>query len=106
MDKEELTLKFLQQYSKQVSEGEKAITDASAAIGSTDDLEQKILLCEDAITAFKSFRSFCYKAGQGGRIYFQDMWEHCHNSRNPDFSYIDSIIRMKDRLVRQIKKNP
>lgn len=46
--------------------------------------------CHKAIDAFESFRNYCYKKSKDGQIYFNDMWEHYHNSKDPCFSYIQS----------------
>lgn len=43
------------------------------------------------LKAFFEFKEFCYSDGEGGRIYFQDMREYCHNSKNPCFSFSDRI---------------
>lgn len=57
----------------------------------TDNLEEKITLLTEAISAFEKAKKFCYSKGKGGTIYFQDMWEYLHNSRTPCFSYLENI---------------
>jgi len=106
---EELSYEFLLSHHEEVNEYETAIYDAVEAIGSVgvrwmktasgEELREKIELCDRAIEAFEAFRRFCYEDGRGGMIYFQDMWEHCFNSKNPDFSYIDSVIEIRERLI-------
>lgn len=50
------------------------------------------------LKAFYEFKEFCYSDGEGGRIYFQDMWEYCHNSKNPCFSFSDRIHKAIEDL--------
>lgn len=75
----------------------------------TPDLDKRITILEDAIKAFKKARHFCYSKGKGGTIYFQDMWEHLHNSQYQCFSYLDGIqnsledtIYLKDTVIPEI----
>lgn len=44
----------------------------------SDDLKTRI-------EYFDEFKEMCYSSGEGGKLYFQDMWEHCHNSKNDAF---------------------
>ena len=60
-----------------------------------DTVDKNIQQCHRAIDAFESFRNYCYKKSKGGQIYFEDMWEHFHNFKDPCFSYIQ---RTKDYL--------
>lgn len=64
---------------------------------SIEELQDKIEKCNIAITVFNTFKSFCYQT-KGGTIYFQDMWEYCHNSKSECFSYIDSVLELKTKL--------
>lgn len=65
----------------------------------TDDLSERISLLKEAITAFEKAKKFCYSKGKGGTIYFQDMWEHMHNSQNQCFSYLDNIKNSLNEAV-------
>ena len=63
-----------------------------------DELIDKIKACDAVINSFEKCKKFCYGKGKGGTIYFQDMWEYCHNSKNQQFSYIDSFVELKEEL--------
>jgi hypothetical protein len=54
------------------------------------DSNKKIELLEKTIVQFEKAKKWFYRT-KGGTIYFQDMYEHLHNSRNEDFSYIDQV---------------
>lgn len=46
-------------------------------------------LCRKTIAAYEKLKTVCGNAGPGGTLYFEDMWEHCSNSMNPDFRFIE-----------------
>ncbi len=88
---EELSFKFMMKYAKQLQ----AKTDIFLALYrkayGINDLTEKINVLNKAIEAFENAKKFAYSKGKGGTIYFQDMWEHLHNSQNPCYSYLDLI---------------
>ena len=53
-------------------------------------------------TMYEDFKKFCYSKGEGGKIFFDDRWEYCHNSKNPCFSYIQSTLDKKAFLLRRM----
>jgi hypothetical protein len=81
------------------------------------DTDTKIVLLQKAIRKFEEARNWHYRISKGGKLYFQDMWEHLHNSRNLCFSRVDQIretleyeIRMKEYVkpgvVAIVSENP
>lgn len=46
---------------------------------------------EQAIATYYELKKYCYSKGKNGRQYFSEMWQHCHNSTNPDFDFIDRL---------------
>lgn len=50
---------------------------------------------QQALIAAQELFAFCSQS-KAGQQYFEDIWLHCHNSQNPDFSFIDHI---KDRYA-------
>lgn len=52
----------------------------------SDDLKRRI-------EYFDEFKEMCYSHSEGGKLYFQDMWEHCHNSKNECFSWRDNLLK-------------
>lgn len=43
-----------------------------------------------SIKAYYQFKEYCYQT-PGGCIYFQNMWEYCHNSKKECFTYVDTL---------------
>lgn len=82
-------------------------------------IDEQLKMDSSAIKAYNEFKKYCYKT-KGGTIYFQDMYEHCHNSNNPDFNYIDRIndnytfltkhydtlINLDSIIIQTINSNP
>ena len=108
----DLSFKFSEQYSDKVAMAEISIYDkVQAASGayvrwsksaSVKEINQEIALLDEAITAYEDFKKFCYSKGEGGKIFFDDRWEYCHNSKNPCFSYIQSTLDKKAFLLRRM----
>ena len=67
----------------------------------TDDLSQRIELLERSLAAFEKAKKFAYSKGKGGTIFFQDMYECMHNSRNSCFSYADIIQDCLDSTTQE-----
>ena len=61
----------------------------------------RIKQLEKLIKQYNDFKKFCYKKDAYFRKYFQDQWEHCHNSRNNDFEYITPYIEELNELKGQ-----
>lgn len=107
---EELSFAFSEKHCEKISEMESMIygtvqaahtkikKDASAA-----ELKVQIKKCDAAIKAFEKMKRYCYRT-KGGAIYFQDMWEYCHNSKNKCFSYIDQTIELKKALEEKLEQ--
>lgn len=73
-------------------------------IYSSDDqlIESRI----ESIRAFNSLQRFCYSKGKAGKLYFDDMWLHCHNSKNSCFSFKDSIKNYLENLFAKYDQLP
>lgn len=65
------------------------------------DLNKKIELLQQAIEAFETTKQWHYNHSKGAKLYFQDFWEHLHNSKCSCFSWVDSV---KNELEFQIQK--
>lgn len=112
---ENMSFEFSEKYSEKLTILEDAIYEAAQNIGNTgkrwlknatkEEILEKIKLCDFAINTFNECKKFCYGKGKGGTIYFQDMWEMCHNSKSPCFSYIDNIVETKNELTEHLKNN-
>ena len=88
---ENLSFNFSLKYSDEIQRFDDDIYLQVSKIRKIDDIDVKIKQCQKAIDVFYKAKTFCYNKGKGGTIYFQDMWEHLHNSKIPNFSYIDSV---------------
>lgn len=114
MSRDDISFKFSEKYGDKISEFENEIYTSASAIGGTgvrwlkkatvEELEEKIALCNVCIEAFNAFKDFCYSKGNGGKYYFQDMWERLSNSKTKCFSYIDSVIEQKRDLETALSK--
>ena len=79
---------------------------------SSASVESQIATCKNALSAFDELQQYCYKSNEG-IAYFQNMWEHCHNSQNADFSFrvkieekLDYLLKNKDDLRYRENKLP
>lgn len=61
---------------------------------------------EQGIAAYYELKKRCYSS-KSGKKYFSEMWQHCHNSNNPDFDFVDSLKeryrRYKDNYEQQLE---
>ena len=96
---EDLSFNFSSKYSDEIQKLENSIYLQVSKIHNIGNIDDKITQCRLAINVFEKAKNFCYNKGKGGTIYFQDMWEHLHNSKNPDFSYIESIEEELDFMI-------
>lgn len=112
----ELSFNFSIKYEKEIKLYEDSIYNLGITIikikdkwiknANNDELSEKIELCNKFIDIYNKFHNFCYRKGKGGTIYFQDMWEYCHNSKNPCFSYNSLIMNKKIELEQALSKIP
>jgi hypothetical protein len=96
-DDDELSSCFYHKFQKTISLAEDKLFKLANSI-SSDNLDEEVIRTKKTIAHYEQFREFCYSHGKGGQIYFDDMWEHCHNSKNPDFSYIEYFENHLDKL--------
>ncbi|WAW15749.1 TerB N-terminal domain-containing protein [Peptostreptococcus equinus] len=98
---DKLSHEFSLKYSSQISNQEDKIYKASWKVADLDTRDKKINQYKKCLDLYENFKDFCYSKGDGGKIYFDDMWEHCHNSSDPCFSFGD---RERDRMNELIKE--
>lgn len=86
---EELAVEFFKKNKVQINKYENEFYEAIGnAYAGTN--EEQIKSCIKSIEIWDKYKEWCYKT-KGGTIHFQDKWEHCHNTNNTCFSYIDDI---------------
>ena len=78
---------------------ENAIYDVNTRMKKAEDPTVKAELCRKTIQAYEKLQTVCRNAGPGGALYFEDMWEHCSNSGNPDFRFIDPVEEILRELL-------
>lgn len=88
---DELSFNFWTKYEKEFKKLEDSFCNLYGKSFKSDNLDIKISTLQEALEAWNKAKSFCYSKGEGGKIYFQDMWEYSHNSKNDCFSYGDNI---------------
>lgn len=87
----ELSFQFSERYYNEISLFEGQLEDSYDDALKTGDYQDSIAKLENTLTTYNKFKRFCYSKGKGGTIYFQDMWEYLHNSKNPCFSYESQV---------------
>lgn len=105
---ENLCVQFMTNHGNEIQKHTDSFENMCRLAYSEKDLNKKIELLQKTITIYEKEKNWFYKT-KGGRIYFQDFYEHFHNSQNSDFSYIDSVedeldyyIDKRDVIIPQI----
>ncbi len=78
---------------------EDAVYDCNRRMKKAEDPAVKAELCRKTISAYNKLKTVCNNTGPGGALYFEDMWEHCSNSVNPDFRFIDPV----EEILKELK---
>ena len=87
---EDLRINFMMNHSYDIQHHVDKFEDLYRKAYAEKKLNLKIKLLEQTICEYDKAKKWFYRT-KGGAIYFEDMYEHLHNSRNNDFSYIDSV---------------
>lgn len=95
---EEMSLQFMMSEHKELDKIINEFENFYRQSAKTDSIDEKIELLEKAVASFEKAKKSAYKT-KAGKIYFQDMYEHMHNSRDEDFSYLDLIESELDALI-------
>lgn len=98
-EEEGLINNFFFKYEQTLSLAEEKLYNLVNDIGTGKNLDERIIKVRKVISHYEHFKDFCYSKGTGGIMYFDDMWEHCHNSKNPDFSYIDQFKELLEKWI-------
>lgn len=92
---ENLCVQFMMNHGEEIEKHTKSFEDMNRLAYAEQDLNKQIELLQNTITLYEKERKWFYRT-KGGTIYFQDYYEHQHNSKNVDFSYIDSVKDLLD----------
>lgn len=98
--KHDFFCKYYQQNSKLDSLEDRLLELRSIAM-KEKNRDKKIIKLNEALECYDKIRKFCDSEGEGGKLYFEDMWEHCHNSSDPDFSYGHIMIELRNELINE-----
>lgn len=89
-EEQKLKSDFLIEHSPIIKSYEKKTDCIPDVYNKKINIESRIDMGNQALNALYVFRDYCYQF-PGGKLYFQDMWEHCHNSREECFSAITQL---------------
>lgn len=64
-------------------------------------IDEKIDLLQKAIEAYQIAKDWHYNHSEGAMLWFQDMWEHCHNSRSDCFCWVDRVNAYRNQLIEE-----
>lgn len=99
---EELRFQFFYHHGAESQKRCDAFHDFAYQAYKTDVIEEKIILLQKCIEAYESAKEWHYKKSKGAKLWFQDEWEHCHNSQNECFSWIDDEYTYLDHLIKTL----
>ncbi len=88
---DELAFRFMRAHGAESQKTSDAFVNHARLALESQDINERIRLLEETIDLFYKARDWHYKT-KGGMLYFQDMWEHCHNSQNPDFCWAENEV--------------
>lgn len=110
MQEKELCFQFMMNHGREIHKHTFSFQEARRMAHDEKDLNIKIELLQKVIEIFELERNWFYRT-KGGMLFFQDYYEHLHNSRNEDFSYIDSVkdyleycIHKRDYVIPEIMR--
>lgn len=82
-------LKYYEILNKEIRPLEDVMVGFSSSLSEIHKVDEKIEVLKALIQSYYDLRSKCVSLGKDYQDYFSKMWEHCHNSKNPDFCFID-----------------
>lgn len=84
----ELPFGWYAKHKDYLKQQEQKMTSLAANLPPAKEKSLRIKGLQTLISFFYTFKSECEAKGECFKKYFDDMWMHCHNSKNPDFVYI------------------
>lgn len=107
MREEDLCTNFMMNHSSDIELHVDKFEELYRKAYSEQNLDLKIELLKQTILEYNKAKKWFYRT-KGGTIYFEDMYEHLHNSRNnssyidPVQGYLDYCIDKRDVVIPQI----
>ncbi len=104
-EEEELSFEFTEKHDGYITKLEDIIYGCTGNenCSTIEEIKKSLDKCNKGIDAYYELKEFCYKF-KGGKIYFQDMWECCDNSKNDYFEYVEQLNNRKDYLLQQFEE--
>ncbi len=93
------SLEFYQARDALVKPIENTMTANAVRLQSVKDPIERLPILQAIVNDFYSLKTICEQAGPEYAEYFSKVWEHCHNSRNPDFSYIEKYENELNEMI-------
>lgn len=91
LKEENLAINFSFRHSSTLEALESAVYKETNKVFNIWSIDDRIEQCKKAIVAYDKLKKFCLSKGKGGSLHFEDIWEHCHNRKNPDYRYIEQV---------------
>ena len=82
-------MSYFQTIEKEIKPLETIVTDFAMALKSIKDKDDRIKVLTALIESYYALKEKCNSLGPDYQKLFSKRWEHCHNSRNPDFCFVD-----------------
>ena len=95
-----LSIQFAKNHKDQIKERISPFQDCFRIAREEKDLDKKIELLQRTIMLFEQAKAWFY-IRKGGNIYFQDLYENLHNSRNECYSYVDIVKQQLEYCIRK-----
>lgn len=102
--KEELPWNFYTRNQKFLDSRENKLVDYAVKSKKKMEPEIKIKHFEKMIRYYYKFKEECYNKSPLFKLYFQQMYEHCSNSKGTDFEYIKPYEEKLERLKKKQAK--
>lgn len=88
-------LEYYEVLREEVQPLESEMVGFASSLSSIKGIDERIKALNSLVAKFFELKSKCISLGPDYDEYFSRRWEHCHNSKNPDFSY---IVKYQDEL--------
>jgi hypothetical protein len=96
---DELAYNFCEKHGEASSKKINEFEDLCELAFQEKDTDVKIALLRKTIKKFEEARNWHYRISKGGKLYFQDMYEHLHNSRTFCFSWDGQVREALEREI-------
>lgn len=102
-DKEkELEFQFFYKYGQQSQKMCDAFLNLMHQAYQTKNPEEKLSLLQQSVTVYNAAKDWHYCKSKGAKLWFQDNWEYCHNTKSTCFAWVDNIIKYIQDIQNEI----